>query len=156
VAECTLRRQKSIWHRRESAGARNHERIPVSYLTDAQGGCHGLAVNQSMREGAAVQAGDPVRVVIGRDEGERRVEVPPRLKKELTKSKVARSNREKLAYTNQKEIVLSFYRSIDQPSQTGNARPPSGEGHGYPEDGPEMDGLAPQAFDHFGNVILLK
>jgi uncharacterized protein YdeI (YjbR/CyaY-like superfamily) len=72
------------------------------------GGCHGLAVNQSMREGAAVEAGDTVCVVRERDEGERVLEVPPRLKKELAKSKAALANWEKLAYTNQKEVVLSI------------------------------------------------
>jgi Domain of unknown function (DUF1905) len=51
------------------------------------GGCHGMAVNRSMRDGAKAKAGDVVDVVIERDEEARTVEAPPELKKELAKSK---------------------------------------------------------------------
>src|ERR1700693_675641 len=47
------------------------------------GGCHGMAVNKTMRDGAKVGAGDAVDVVMERDEAERVVAVPPLLKKEL-------------------------------------------------------------------------
>jgi Domain of unknown function (DUF1905)/Bacteriocin-protection, YdeI or OmpD-Associated len=72
------------------------------------GGCHGMAVNKTMRDGARVEAGDTVNVVMERDEAERVVEVPQLLKKELAKSKTAQANWLKLAYTHQKEIALSI------------------------------------------------
>jgi hypothetical protein len=72
------------------------------------GGCHGMAVNKTMRDGAKCRAGDTVRLILERDDAERVVEAPPLLKKELAKSKVARTNWEKLAFTHQKEIALSI------------------------------------------------
>jgi hypothetical protein len=72
------------------------------------GGCHGMAVNKTMRDGARVQAGDTVSVVMERDEDERIVEVPPLLRKELARSKTAQANWKKLSFTNQKEIALSI------------------------------------------------
>src|ERR1700690_1160463 len=72
------------------------------------GGCHGMAVNKGMRDGAGVGVGDTVKIVMERDEAERVVEVPPPLKKELAKNKTARANWLKLAYTHQKEIALSI------------------------------------------------
>jgi Domain of unknown function (DUF1905)/Bacteriocin-protection, YdeI or OmpD-Associated len=72
------------------------------------GGCHGMAVNKTMRDGAGVEAGDTVSIVMERDESERVVEVPPLLKSELAKSKTAHANWKKLSFTNQKEIVLSI------------------------------------------------
>ena len=71
-------------------------------------GCHGMAVNKTMRDGAGVGAGDTVTVVMERDEAERVVEVPPLLQKELAKSKAAQATWKKLAFTNQKEIVVSI------------------------------------------------
>src|SRR6202051_2682063 len=38
------------------------------------GGCHGMAVNQAMRDGAKARAGDLVDVVMQRDEEQRTVE----------------------------------------------------------------------------------
>ncbi len=72
------------------------------------GGCHGMAVNKTMRDGAGVEAGDTVSIVMERDESERIVEVPSPLKKELAKSKTAHANWKKLSFTSQKEIVLSI------------------------------------------------
>jgi hypothetical protein len=72
------------------------------------GGCHGMAVNKKMRDGARVQAGDTATFVMERDEAERVVKAPPLLKKELAKSKVAQANWQKMSYTNQKEIALSI------------------------------------------------
>jgi hypothetical protein len=72
------------------------------------GGCHGMAVNKTMRQGAGVEAGDTVSIVMERDEAERIVAVPPLLKKELSKSKAAQANWLKLSFTNQKEIALSI------------------------------------------------
>jgi hypothetical protein len=72
------------------------------------GGCHGMAVNRTMRAGAKAKAGDVVEVVMERDEEERTVEAPPELKKELAKSKTAQANWEKLSFTHKKEMALSI------------------------------------------------
>lgn len=72
------------------------------------GGCHIMGVNRTMREGAGVKAGDIVEIVLERDEGERTVDVPPLLKKELAKSKTASANWEKQSYSNRKEMVRSI------------------------------------------------
>ena len=69
-------------------------------------GCHGMAVNKTMREGAKAKAGDLVDVVLQRDLDERTVEVPPELKRELTKSKKAQERWAKLAFTHKKEMAL--------------------------------------------------
>ena len=72
------------------------------------GGCHMMAVNRGMREGAGVKAGDTVEIVIERDEAERTVEVPAPLKKELAKSKTAAANWEKQSYSNRKEMARAI------------------------------------------------
>jgi hypothetical protein len=72
------------------------------------GGRHGMAVNRTMRDGAGVEAGDTVNVVMERDEGKRFVTAPPLLKKELAKNNAAQANWQKLSFTNQKEIALSI------------------------------------------------
>jgi hypothetical protein len=69
---------------------------------------HMMPVCKALRDGAGVKPGDTVKVVMGRDEDKRIVDVPPALKKELAKSKTARANWEKLSFTNQKEIALSI------------------------------------------------
>src|SRR5438034_11096592 len=53
------------------------------------GGCHGMAVNKTMRQGGKCQAGDTVKVQMQRDTEPRTVEAPPALKKELAKHKQA-------------------------------------------------------------------
>jgi Domain of unknown function (DUF1905)/Bacteriocin-protection, YdeI or OmpD-Associated len=82
------------------------------------GGCHGMAVNKTMRDGAGVEAGDTVSIVMERDEAERIVEVPPLLKKELAKSKTAQANWQKLSFTNQKEIALSIREAKQEETRT--------------------------------------
>jgi uncharacterized protein YdeI (YjbR/CyaY-like superfamily) len=67
-----------------------------------------MPVNKILREGAGVQAGDMVDVVMERDEEERTVEAPTVLKKELAKNKAARANWEKLAFTHKKEMALAI------------------------------------------------
>jgi Domain of unknown function (DUF1905)/Bacteriocin-protection, YdeI or OmpD-Associated len=84
----------------------------------SMGGCHGMAVNKTMRDGAGVEAGDTVNVVMERDESERIVEVPPLLKKELAKSKTAQANWQKLSFTNQKEIALSIREAKQEETRT--------------------------------------
>ena len=94
-----------------------HARVPVRGTINGfpfrsslmpMGGCHGMAVNKTMRDGAGVQGGDTASIVMERDEAERTVKVPTLLKKEMAKSKSAQANWEKLSFTNQKEIVLSI------------------------------------------------
>lgn len=69
------------------------------------GGCHGMAVNRAMREGAKAKVGDVVEIVMERDTDERTVEAPPDLKKELAKNKKARERWETLAFTHKKEMA---------------------------------------------------
>jgi hypothetical protein len=71
-------------------------------------GRHMMPVRKSLRDGAGVNPGDTVSVVMERDEAERTVEVPTVLKKELAKNKTAQANWEKLSFTSQKEIALSI------------------------------------------------
>lgn len=72
------------------------------------GGCHGMAVNKAMREGAKAKAGDVVKVAMERDKEPRTVEAPPELKRELAKNKTAQGNWEKLAFTHKKEMAISI------------------------------------------------
>jgi hypothetical protein len=72
------------------------------------GGCHMMAVNRGMRDGAGVKAGDTITVVMERDDAERTVEIPPLLEKELSKSKTAAANWKKYSYSNQKEMARSI------------------------------------------------
>ncbi len=72
------------------------------------GGCHMMPVRKTLRDGAGVNPGDVVSVVMERDEAERIVEAPALLKKELEKNKTVRANWEKLSFTAKKEIALSI------------------------------------------------
>jgi hypothetical protein len=69
------------------------------------GGCHAMAVNREIREGAGVQAGDEVDVVMERDDEPRTVEAPPELQKELAKHKKAHERWESLGFTHKKEMA---------------------------------------------------
>jgi len=83
-------------------------RFPFRSSLMPMGGCHRMVVNKTIRDGAGVKAGDTVVVVMERDDAERVVEVPPPLKKELSNSKAAQANWEKLPFTHQKEIARSI------------------------------------------------
>jgi len=72
------------------------------------GGCHGMAVNRSMRDGAMAKAGDVVDVVMERDTEVRTVEAPPELAKELARNKTARERWEKSSFTHKKEMARSI------------------------------------------------
>jgi hypothetical protein len=72
------------------------------------GGCHRMVINKQMRDGAGVNAGETVTVIMERDEAPRTVEIPDLLKKELSKSKPAQSNWEKQSFTNRKEMARSI------------------------------------------------
>jgi Domain of unknown function (DUF1905)/Bacteriocin-protection, YdeI or OmpD-Associated len=72
------------------------------------GGCHMMPVNKTLCQGARVQPGDTVDVLMERDEEERTAETPPELQKELAKNKKAMANWEKLSFTHQKEMAISI------------------------------------------------
>lgn len=80
--------------------------VPFRSSLMPMGGCHRMVVNKALREGAGVQAGDTVSIVMERDEAERTVEAPPLLKKELARSKTAQANWQRLSFTHQKEMAL--------------------------------------------------
>ena len=70
------------------------------------GGRHMMPVRKTLREGAGVEVGDTVEVVMERDDEERTVEGPAALKKALAKNKAAIANWEKLAFTHKKEMAV--------------------------------------------------
>ena len=72
------------------------------------GGCHMMPVNKTLCRGAGVKPGDIVDVVMERDDKARTVEAPPELKRELARSKKARENWGKLAFTHKKEMARSI------------------------------------------------
>ncbi len=72
------------------------------------GGRRMMPVNKKLCEGAGVQPGDTVDVVMERDEEERTVEAPAVLKKELARNKAAQANWEKLSFTHKKEMALAI------------------------------------------------
>jgi hypothetical protein len=67
-----------------------------------------MPVNKNLCQGAGVQPGAVVEVVMERDVEERTVEAPPELKKELARSKVARERWDGLAFTHKKEMANSI------------------------------------------------
>jgi hypothetical protein len=67
-----------------------------------------MPVNKTLCQGAGVQAGDLVDVVMERDVEERTVEAPAELRKELAKSKVAQERWDGLAFTHKKEMANSI------------------------------------------------
>jgi len=81
-------------------------------------GCHGMAVNKTMREGAKAKAGDVVDVVMERDDEVRTVEMPALLKKELAKSKTAQANWERLSFTHKKEMANSIREAKQEETRT--------------------------------------
>jgi len=68
-------------------------------------GAHYMAVNRGVREGAGVEVGDRVRVIMEVDTQPRTVTVPADLDKALSKSKTVRAQFDKLSYTHRKEYV---------------------------------------------------
>lgn len=71
-------------------------------------GCYAMVVNRTIREGAGVKAGDEVDVIMERDTEERTAEAPPKLKRELAKSKKAQERWGKLSFTHKKEMARSI------------------------------------------------
>ena len=72
------------------------------------GSCHRMVVNQAMRAGAGIKAGDTVQVVMERDAAPRVVAIPAVLKQALARSSAAHANWEKYSFTNQKEMALAI------------------------------------------------
>jgi uncharacterized protein YdeI (YjbR/CyaY-like superfamily) len=66
---------------------------------------HTMVVNAELRAGAQCRAGDTVAVVMELDEDERKVEVPPYLKKIIESDPKAQDFWTKLSFTHQKEYV---------------------------------------------------
>jgi hypothetical protein len=80
-------------------------------------GQHMMVVNREIREGAGVRAGDTVSVVMQRDKGERTVEVPALLKKELTKSKTTKERWDRFSFTHQKEMARFIVQAKQEETQ---------------------------------------
>lgn len=80
--------------------------FPFRSSLSPMGGGHCMAVNQTMRDGANVKAGDEVEVVLERDTEQRTIEAPPELEKQLAKNKKARGKWDGLAYTVKKEMAV--------------------------------------------------
>jgi hypothetical protein len=66
---------------------------------------HMMAVNAQMRAGAKCEAGDTVDIVMELDQDERKVEVPPYLKKAIAADSKAKETWPKLSFTHLKEWV---------------------------------------------------
>ncbi|MGB9178192.1 MAG: YdeI/OmpD-associated family protein [Pyrinomonadaceae bacterium] len=100
---------------KESAKFETRGRIPVagtingfpfrSSIFPTGSGTHYMAVNREMREGAGVKGGDRAHVLMETDTAPRTIDVPPELKKALSKSRTARARFDKLAYSHRKEYV---------------------------------------------------
>jgi len=70
------------------------------------GGVTYLGFRKEIRDAAGgIEPGDPVEVVIGRDDAPREVEVPPALASALERDAKARSVFESLAFTHRKEYA---------------------------------------------------
>ena len=67
-----------------------------------------MPVNRELREGAGVNAGDQVEVVLERDTEPRVMEPTPDLAEALKAEPAARAAWEKLSYTHKKEFVLAI------------------------------------------------
>jgi Flp pilus assembly protein CpaB len=77
-----------------------------------------MPVNKRLCEGAGVQPGDIVDVVMERDEEERTVEAPAVLKKALAKNKAAQARWEKLSFTHKKEMALAIVGAKQEETRT--------------------------------------
>jgi hypothetical protein len=72
------------------------------------GGGYCMGVNKTMREGANVNVGDEVDIVLERDTEERTMEAPAELAKELKKNRKAREKWEELSFTVKKEMAIAI------------------------------------------------
>jgi len=77
-----------------------------------------MPVNKTLCQGAGVQPGDLVDVVMEKDEAERTVKAPPELERELAKSKKARERWDGLAFTHKKEMANSISGAKQEETRT--------------------------------------
>jgi anaerobic selenocysteine-containing dehydrogenase len=82
------------------------------------GGRRMMPVNRKLCEGAGVQPGDIVDVVMERDEEERTVEAPAVLKKQLGENKAAQANWNKLSFSHKKEMALAITGAKQEETRT--------------------------------------
>lgn len=71
-------------------------------------GCHVMAVNRGMREGAKAKAGDLINVVMERDDEPRVVTPPEDFARALKANKAALAAWERLSYTHRKEYAQAI------------------------------------------------
>jgi hypothetical protein len=83
---------------------------------------HMMPVNKILREGAGVEPGDMVDVVMEWDEEERTVEAPAVLKKELATNKGAQANWEKISFTHKREMALAISGAKQEETRTRRLR----------------------------------
>ena len=72
------------------------------------GGRHFMVVNKQMREGAKVNAGETVSVVMERDDEPRTVNAPADLARALKANKAAQAAWDKSSYTHRKEYAQAI------------------------------------------------
>jgi Domain of unknown function (DUF1905) len=85
------------------------------------GGCHIMAVNKELREGAHAKAGDEVDVVMERDEEARAVEAPAELARHLRKIRPRSSGGKRWRLrTKKKWPIRSAMRSGKRPGNGGS------------------------------------
>jgi hypothetical protein len=72
------------------------------------GGVHYLGVNQTVRQGAQVKAGDRVIVTLEADEAPRTIKPPTDLARALRTSPAAQARWKQLSFTHQKEYVAAI------------------------------------------------
>lgn len=82
------------------------------------GGRRMMPVNRKLCEGAGVQPGDIVDVVMERDEEERTVEAPAVLKKQLGENNAAQANWNKLSFSHKKEMALAITGAKQEETRT--------------------------------------
>ena len=68
-------------------------------------GTHSMMFNKDLQAGANAKAGDRVKVVLERDQGERKIETPPELEKALRGNRKAASLFSELTFSQKKEYV---------------------------------------------------
>jgi hypothetical protein len=79
--------------------------FPFRSTLAPMGGCTYLGVNRKLRDGAAVQAGEVVDVVLERDDEPRVVEAPSDLAAALASDPAADAVWQRLSYTHRREYV---------------------------------------------------
>src|SRR5262249_7120341 len=79
-----------------------------SSIFPMRGGKFYMVVNQEMREGAKIKAGDTVEFVMEKDDEPRAIATPPDLLKALSARKSAKAVWDRLSYTHRKEYIKAI------------------------------------------------